>query len=221
MLHTLHVDPLAFAFCFGRGDDAVSFGMMWGRPVDIGQFMDGNSAWRMTFCPVEHFVSTRLKRLHVHRLLVGHLVARDVNFNVCCRSRCGIEKQTMAGMKAVKGTAHQTSVETGSLSHEGWFGHEPLRSSPRLPLRRASWDCAPTPNGLVHCFLRGLTLGVGAYCPVRWLSCVHSCVAQGPITHRWFTAFAPEFTPRRVVPVFDCGRTRGVRRHCSFHSRSA
>ena len=65
--------------------------------------------------------------------------------------------------------------------------------------------CAPTPNGLVHSLRPDL--GVGACCPVRWLSCVHSCVAQGPITHRWFTAFPPEVTPRRVVPVFDCGRT--------------
>jgi hypothetical protein len=189
--------------------------------VDIGQFVDRNPAWCMAFCPIEHLVSTRFERLHVHRFLVSHLVARDVDLDVRCCTHCSIKEQTMPGMKAVKGTAHQASVEAGRLSHEGWFSHGPLRSSPRLPLRGASWDCAPTPNGLVHCFLRGLTLGVGAYCPVRWLSCVHSCVAQGPITHRWFTAFAPEFTPRRVVPVFDCGRTRGVRRHCSFHSRSA
>ena len=136
--HTFHVDSLALAYCFRRGDDAVGLRMMGSRPVDIGQFVDGNSAWRMTFCPVQHFVSTRFKRLHVHRFLVGHLVARDVDFDLGCRSRCRIEKQTMAGMKAVKGATHQTSVEAGSLSHEGWFGYEPLRSSPRLPLRRAS-----------------------------------------------------------------------------------
>ena len=77
-------------------------------------------------------------------------------------------------------------------------------------------DCAPPPNGLVHGFLGGLTLGGGACCPVRWLSRVHSCVAQGPITHRWFTAFAPKITPRRVFSVFDCGRTHGVRHHRNF-----
>jgi len=191
------------------------------RAVDIGQFVDRNSTWSMSVGPIEHRFSTRFKRLHVHRFLISHLVIRDVDFNMLSSPGRCIEKKTMAGMETVKGAAHQASVEVGSISHDGWFSHKPLRSSPHLTLRRASWDCAPTPNGLVHCFLRGLTLGVGAYCPVRWLSCVHSCVAQGPITHRWFTAFAPEVTPRRVVPVFDCGRTRGVRRHCSFHSRSA
>ena len=76
-------------------------------------------------------------------------------------------------------------------------------------------------TALFIAMLEGLTLGVRACCPEGWLSCVHPIVAQGPITHRWFTAFAPRFTPRRVLPVFDCGRTHGVRRHCSFHSRSA
>ena len=146
---------------------------------------------------------------------------QHMDFNPLCSLDGRIKQKAMTCVQTVKRPANQTKLELWNVSHRRWLSQKPLSSSQDSQTRQPSEDCAPVPNGLVHSFLRGLTLGTGACCSVRWLSRVHSCVAQGPITHRWFTAFAPEITPRRVIPVFDCGRTRGVRRHCSFHSRSA
>ena len=100
-------------------------------------------------------------------------------------------------------------MHDGSLKHEAF---DDIASNWRNIMK----SCALIPNGLVHCFLEGLTLGIRAYCRAGWLSRFHPEVDRGPIVQPGFPLLHRNSLPEGSSQSSIADRIIGIRLHCNF-----
>ena len=118
-------------------------------------------------------------------------------------------------MEAVKRSADKTSTKGTFRLHEDLLKHAAFENiaSNRMNIAKS---CALIPNGLVHCFLEGLTLGIRAYCRAGWLSRFHPEVDRGPIVQPGFPLLHRNSLPEGSSQSSIADRIIGIRRHCNF-----
>lgn len=118
-------------------------------------------------------------------------------------------------MESVKRSTDETSTKGTVHFHEAWLKHTAFENiaSNRMNVAKS---CALIPNGLVHCFLEGLTLGIRAYCRAGWLSRFHPEVDRGPIVQPGFPLLHRNSLPEGSSQSSIADRIVGIRRHCNF-----
>ena len=118
-------------------------------------------------------------------------------------------------MKAVKRSTDETSAKGTFSLHEGLLRHAAFENIARNDVNVAK-SCALIPNGLVHSFLEGLTLGIRAYCRAGWLSRFHPEVDRGPIVQPGFPLLHRNSLPKGSSQSSIADRIIGIRLHCNF-----
>lgn len=118
-------------------------------------------------------------------------------------------------MKAIKRSTDETSAKGTFSLHEGSLRHAAFENIAPNDVNVAK-SCALIPNGLVHSFLEGLTLGIRAYCRAGWLSRFHPEVDRGPIVQPGFPLLHRNSLPEGSSQSSIADRIIGIRHHCNF-----
>ena len=118
-------------------------------------------------------------------------------------------------MKSIERPTDKTSAEGTVSLRRGWLKHEAfddIASNEENSVK----SCALIPNGLVHSFLEGLTLGIRACCRAGWLSRFHPEVDRGPIGQPGFPLLHRNSLPEGSSQSSIADRIDGIRLHCNF-----
>ena len=121
----------------------------------------------------------------------------------------------MPCVESIKRSTDETSTERTVRFHNDLLKHEAFDDIASKGEKHEK-SCALIPNGLVHRFLEGLTLGIRAYCRAGRLSRFHPEVDRGPIVQPGFPLLHRNSLPEGSSQSSIADRIIGIRLHCNF-----
>ena len=121
----------------------------------------------------------------------------------------------MPCVESIKRSTDETSTERTVRFHDDLLKHEAFDDIASND-EKYEKSCALIPNGLVHRFLEGLTLGIRAYCRAGRLSRFHPEVDRGPIVQPGFPLLHRNSLPEGSSQSSIADRIIGIRLHCNF-----
>ena len=121
----------------------------------------------------------------------------------------------MPCVESIKRSTDETSTERTVRFHNDLLKHEAFDDIASKGEKHEK-SCALIPNGLVHRFLEGLTLGIRAYCRAGRLSRFHPEVDRGPIVQPGFPLLHRNSLPEGSSQPSIADRIIGIRLHCNF-----